>query len=145
MGFTTWKTASCEVPSSTLPYWARMALRSNGFCGSQPISGPSRRKRGSPSENFLLDQLNRNAAFTQEEIQRLDLAVPQTLPALKRQWCAALERAGRLLTALPVGEVGCLYLDSQQSVPVQPDPTHEAFASLQRHFGSVRGAWPKIC
>lgn len=94
--------------------------------------------------DFLLDQLNRNAAFTQEEIQRLDLAVPQALPDLKRQWCAAMERAGRLLTALPPSEVGCLYLDKKQSVPVQPDPTHEAFAALQRHFGSVRGAWPKI-
>ncbi|MCY3789535.1 MAG: hypothetical protein OXH63_12190 [Gemmatimonadetes bacterium] len=95
--------------------------------------------------DFLLDQLNRNAAFTQEEIQRLYLAVPQTLLDMKRQWCAAMERAGRLLTALPADEVGCLYLDRQQSVPVQPDPTHEAFPSLQRHFGSVRGAWPTIC
>ncbi len=95
--------------------------------------------------DFLLNQLNRNTAFTQADIQRLDLAVPQTLSDLKRQWYAAMERAGRLLSALPAGEVGCLYLDSLQSAPVQPDPTSAAFASLQRHFGSVRGAWPKIC
>ena len=37
----------------------------------------------------------------------------------------------------------CLYLDSLGQ-PICPDPAGSEFPRLTRHFGSVRGAWPRI-
>jgi hypothetical protein len=39
--------------------------------------------------------------------------------------------------------VGCLYLD-RAGKPVCPDPATTEFPKLTRHFGSVKGAWPRI-
>jgi hypothetical protein len=44
---------------------------------------------------------------------------------------------------LPPEELGCLYLDLANE-PVTPDPDNPNVQGLQRHFASVRGAWPKI-
>ena len=93
--------------------------------------------------DFLLDQMNRHAAFTQEEIDRLALASPLHLPALKRQWLQGMEQAQKLVEALPASELGCLYLD-KSATPTSPDPSSEGFAQLERHFGRVQGAWPTI-
>jgi hypothetical protein len=39
--------------------------------------------------------------------------------------------------------VGCLYLD-HTGKPICPDPAAPDFPKLTRHFGSVKGAWPRI-
>jgi hypothetical protein len=44
---------------------------------------------------------------------------------------------------LPAEELGCLYLNAENH-PVTPDPGGPDFAGLKRHFGSIRGAWPRI-
>lgn len=90
---------------------------------------------------FLLDQMNRHTAFTQEDIERLALAGPLSLPDLKRQWIEALAEAEKLVAALPAADLGCLYLD-EWGTPVTPDPSSREFTSLGRHFGRVRGVWP---
>jgi hypothetical protein len=59
------------------------------------------------------------------------------------RWLAARERAEQLFERLPAEELGCLYLD-RDNKPVTPDPDSPEFAELKRHFGSVRGAWPRI-
>ncbi len=56
-----------------------------------------------------------------------------------RRSAAALE----LIARLPLPEVGCLYLDSNGR-PVRPDPATPEFPTFTRHFGSVRGAWPRV-
>jgi hypothetical protein len=93
--------------------------------------------------DFLLEQMNRHAAFTQADIERLALAIPLSLPDLKRQRLAALVQAAKLVAALPAEELGCLYLD-EQGIPTEPNPSQKEFASLQRHFGRLRGAWPRV-
>ena len=93
--------------------------------------------------DFLLDQMNRHTAFTQEEVERLALAAPLSLLELKRQWLEALEQAEKLVAALPAAELGCLYLD-EQGLPVTPNPSQKEFPSLRRHFGRVRGVWPSV-
>jgi hypothetical protein len=51
---------------------------------------------------------------------------------------------GTLRTAgFEVIEMGCLYLD-RTGKPVCPDPAAPDFPKLTRHFGSVKGAWPRI-
>jgi hypothetical protein len=38
--------------------------------------------------------------------------------------------------------MGCLYLVAGK--PVCPNPNDPEFPTLTRHFGSVKGAWPRI-
>lgn len=92
---------------------------------------------------LLLDQTNRHARFTETDLQGENLARPVDFHQLKQRWLAARDRAQVLFERLPSTELGCLYLDSE-NVPVTPDPGTDAFSRLKRHFGSVRGAWPKI-
>ena len=72
-----------------------------------------------------------------------NLTQPVDLRELKQQWLAARERAEHLFDQLPSEELGCLYLDVENK-PVTPDPASPDFPNWTRHFGSVRGAWPKI-
>jgi hypothetical protein len=93
----------------------------------------------------LLDQVKRNTRFREEDLASGYLAQPATLtlPDLKRQWQEAASSAEQLFPRLPAHEAGCLYLD-QTGAPVTPDPDSAEFAGLVRHFGSVRGGWPKL-
>jgi len=102
-------------------------------CGKDPGYTPQ----------FLLEHAGRHACYTQEQVNRLNLLAPLDVRVLKRAWMAAVEEARRLVDALPGHELGCLYL-SQGQVAVTPDPASPDFATLRRHFGSVRGAWPTI-
>jgi hypothetical protein len=91
---------------------------------------------------FLLDQTNRHARFQESQLRTENLARPVDLQELKKHWLAAQERAKQLFERLPAAELGCLYLNFENN-PVTPDPDSPDFAKLQRHFGSVGGAWPK--
>jgi hypothetical protein len=91
----------------------------------------------------LLDQARRNAKFREADLASEYLARPVELPALKQRWLEAAVGAEDLFARLPAAEVGCLYLD-QAGSPITPDPQSPAFPTLVRHFGSVRGAWPKL-
>jgi hypothetical protein len=91
----------------------------------------------------LLDHARRNTRFQEADLLSAYLAQPVTLPTLKQRWLEAADEAENLFPRLPAHEVGCLYLDSAGS-PVTPDPASGLFPTLIRHFGSVRGAWPKM-
>jgi len=91
----------------------------------------------------LLDMAKRHVRYREEDLASEHLARPVTLPELKGQWVSAVERAEELFPQLPSGEVGCLYLNPNHT-PVTPAPGDPATAHLIRHFGSVRGAWPKL-
>jgi hypothetical protein len=71
------------------------------------------------------------------------LAQPVDFQDLKKKWLATKDLAESLILQLPPEEVGCLYLDGNNT-PVAPDPSKADFACLKRHFGSVKGAWPRI-
>jgi hypothetical protein len=92
---------------------------------------------------LLLDSTNRHSRFQQDDLKSENLTQPLDLRELKRQWLATRERAERLFEQLPAEELGCLYLDPD-SKPVTPDPSSPEFPKLTCHFGSIRGAWPKI-
>ncbi len=92
---------------------------------------------------LLLDQANRHSRFQESDLKSENLARPVDLRELKKQWLTARERAVRLVERLPEEELGCLYL-GQDNQPRTPDPDSPDFPRLQRHFGSIRGAWPKI-
>jgi len=92
---------------------------------------------------LLLDQANRHSRFQESDLKVESLARPVDLRELKKRWLTAREQAEKLFEQLPEEELGCLYLD-QNNKPVTPAPSSPEFFKLVRHFGSVRGAWPKI-
>ncbi len=102
-------------------------------CGKDPGFTPE----------FLLDQVSRHTAYTQADVDRLQLKAPLDLKLLKRKWLDALREAQKLVESLPTTEIGCFYLDQTQA-PVNPDPSADEFPLLLRHCGSVRGAWPTV-
>ncbi len=94
---------------------------------------------------FLLDCARRFSRFPAEprDWARLQVTPPSDLVALKRNFLKAVGEAEAVVTQLPAGEMGCFYLDATGK-PVCPDPASPGFAKLTRHFGSVKGAWPRI-
>jgi hypothetical protein len=91
----------------------------------------------------LLDMAKRHVRYREEDLANENLAQSLSLKDLKESWIAAAARAEELFAQLPLEEVGCLYLDCQ-NVPVTPIPGNPDTAKLIRHFGSLRGAWPRI-
>jgi hypothetical protein len=91
----------------------------------------------------LLDFANRNMKFRDEHLARENLHRPVSLVDLKTAWLTAVNQADLLLARLPLQEVGCLYL-APDFTPVTPDPASPDFPKLIRHYGSIRGAWPKV-
>ena len=91
----------------------------------------------------IIQWARRNAVYRPDELLGLQLAAPVTLSELKRCWMEASQAALELITRLPPSEVGCLYLDPAGQ-PVCPDSSADQFPKLIRHFGSVRGAWPRV-
>jgi len=102
-------------------------------CGKDPGFTP----------DFLLEQAGRHTAYSQADLARLSLQSPIDLGVLKRKWLAAQEQARNLITSLPPGEIGCLYIGPNQ-VPITPEPASIEFRTLIRHQGSVCGAWPTV-
>ncbi|MBN8247897.1 MAG: hypothetical protein J0L84_10685 [Verrucomicrobia bacterium] len=91
----------------------------------------------------ILHWSRRNAVFRPEALEDLRLSRPVTLVELKQHWMEASQSALELVARLPPAELGCFYLNAAGH-PVCPDPDSAEFAGLTRHYGSVRGAWPRI-
>ena len=102
-------------------------------CGKDPGYTPQ----------FLLDYACRHVAYTQDDLDRLNLREPLDIGELKQRWLAAVEDARATVAALPPEEVGSLYLgsDGQPQTPVTAAARPH---QLTRHTGSVRGAWPTV-
>ena len=92
---------------------------------------------------LILNEAIRTARYTEEDLQRLPLSQAVSLQELKQQWLAAIGSAQEIIQKLPPKDVGCLYLDAKGQ-PFTPDPSSPGFAQVRRHFGSIKGAWPKF-
>ncbi|HEY3857852.1 MAG TPA: nucleotidyl transferase AbiEii/AbiGii toxin family protein [Verrucomicrobiae bacterium] len=92
---------------------------------------------------FLIEEAQRLSHYPAARLKTLLLSEPVDLVECKRQWLAAVAEANTMFLKLPPEEIGCLYIDDKGQA-VTPDPTAPGFASLRRHFGSVRGTWPAI-
>jgi hypothetical protein len=94
---------------------------------------------------MILDSARRFGRFpaTPNDWIALGLSPPDDLTALKKEFLEMTWDAQRLVEKLPPSEMGCLYLDSSGR-PVRPDPGAPEFQKLTRHFGSIKGAWPRI-
>ncbi len=91
----------------------------------------------------IIEGARRHSQFPTEDLHRLHLAEPVDFPTLKKVLIGACADAEALFVRLPPAEMGCFYLDAQAR-PVCPNPSSSNFEKLTRHFGSVKGAWPRI-
>lgn len=92
---------------------------------------------------LILNEAVRTARYTQADLDTVPLVQPVTLVELKQQWLAALKSARELIQKLPPKDVGCLYLDAKGQ-PFTPNPDAPDFSLVHRHFGSLKGAWPRF-
>lgn len=92
---------------------------------------------------LVLNELQRHTRYQPQDLADVRLREPVTLASLKVEWRAMLHSARDLVERLPAKDVGCLYLD-RQGRPVTPDPDAAEFTGLTRHFGAVKGSWPRV-
>jgi hypothetical protein len=92
---------------------------------------------------MIVEGARRNTRFPGEDLSKLHLAQPIDFKAMKGTFLQAAEEAEAIFKQLPMTEMGCFYLDAATN-PVCPDPNSPDFAKLTRHFGCVKGAWPRI-
>lgn len=92
---------------------------------------------------YIVSWIRRNTHYSPDEIEKVRPVNRPDLVVLKQRWFELLDEAETLFRALPAAELGCFYLDASGR-PLFPDPVSPGFAELTRHYGSVRGAWPRI-
>jgi hypothetical protein len=92
---------------------------------------------------LIFNELNRHTRHQPEDLAEVRLREPVSLPSLKSDWLEMLRGERELVTRLPASHVGCLYLDDRGE-PVTPDPDSESFTKLSRHFGQLKGSWPRV-
>lgn len=91
---------------------------------------------------LILNELHRHTRYQPEDLAEVRLRQPVSLQELKQEWLEMLRTARHLVERLPAADVGCLYLD-QTGNPATPDPDTEGFRPLIRHFGQLKGSWPR--
>ena len=91
----------------------------------------------------LIALARRFTCYAPNEIPSDWLADRLRLQTMKTVWLHACFEAESLIAQLPPDEAGCLYLDATGK-PVCPDPASPEFPKLTRHYGSIKGAWPRI-
>jgi hypothetical protein len=92
---------------------------------------------------WIIEWGGRQARLQGQDTSQLRLNEPVDLRELRLRWMRASEAALALIEQLPVTERGCFYL-SPSGKPVCPDPASLDFPKLTRHYGSVKGTWPRI-
>ena len=92
---------------------------------------------------LIADWARRGNKFRPEDLRDVHLSQPFDLVAGKQKWLTAWAEADALFKKLPPAEMGCFYLNTTGK-PVCPDPDSPEFPKLTRHFGSIKGAWPRI-
>jgi hypothetical protein len=90
----------------------------------------------------LLELLRRRGKYQPQDFERLMLAQPVDLPAMKQKWIAALDSADMFIRSRPAEEIGCLYYSPSRKRFVEPDS--KAPGDEVPHFGRPGGVLPGI-
>ncbi len=88
----------------------------------------------------LLELLRRRGRVRSEDLERLDLAVPIELPALKQEWLKALDSVEPFAESRPAEEIGCLYYSASRRRFCDPGEAADAVP----HFGRPAGILPIV-
>jgi hypothetical protein len=82
-------------------------------------------------------------AVTERRWQASHVGTAPNLEEFRHRFAGHVRDALKLVQSLPPHEFGCLYLNAAGQ-PVCPDPGSPEFPKLTRHYGSLKGAWPRI-
>ncbi len=88
---------------------------------------------------LIVEQANRFNRLRPEDFEEVLGAGQLDLVAMKTQWRESVEAARELVMALPVEEVGALYLDAQGQ-PANPLTVN----GTRPHYASLGGVWPHL-
>ncbi len=88
----------------------------------------------------LLGLLRRRGQIRSEDLERLDLAEPLDLHAIKAEWLEALASVEPFVASRPPEEIGCLYYSAPQQKFVDPREVTDAVP----HFGRPGGVLPRV-
>lgn len=101
-----------------------------GACGKDPGFTPL----------SLLELLRRRGRVREEDLARLDLAVPIDLRTLKTEWLEAIDSVEDFVASRPPDEIGCLYYSTSRRGFVDPREVGDPVP----HFGRPGGVLPRI-
>lgn len=88
----------------------------------------------------IMQELRRNSRINPVTLGKVTLTHPESAEALKAQWLERFAAAERLISTIPPEPIRCLYVDRNG----QPARGEVFDPSWVPHFGTVKGAWPKI-
>lgn len=91
---------------------------------------------------LMIEMMRRHSQFSPPDLQLESLTRPIDPIRLKRDLTARFDAAEAVLRDLPADDVGCLFLDARGQV-LKSVPANKA-GRQRRHYGSVRGSWPKV-
>jgi hypothetical protein len=89
---------------------------------------------------LIIDQLRRNCRINPDSMQGTELAQPADPISLKKEWLACFAAAEALMSTFPADSLGCLYLEANR----HPARGEKFDPNWVPHYGSVKGAWPKL-
>jgi len=90
--------------------------------------------------DFLLDRMRRNSIINPVSRNGVTLPNNQTPVTIKKDWLDRFAAAAKLIASIPFETIGCLYLNANG----QPARGEIYDLSWVPHYGSVKGAWPKL-
>jgi len=103
-----------------------------GACGKDPGLTP----------DLVMSLIRRNARISPESLAIERTVRPIDAVALKKSWLKVLDVTEEDLSKYPPADLGCIYLDQAGKAVGWPEQRKDFADSLQKHFGSVGGAWP---
>lgn len=90
--------------------------------------------------DLIIDQLRRHSRINPATLAGVKLATRSDAVELKKRWLECLASAESLIATMPPEPLGCIYLD-QNGQPARGEKFDPIWVP---HFGSVKGAWPKL-
>ena len=90
--------------------------------------------------DLIMGELRRNCLINPATIGKVSFVHPQTALTLKKELLERFDAAEALISTIPNEPLRCLYLDRTG----QPVRGSVFDSSWTPHYGSVKGAWPKI-
>jgi hypothetical protein len=91
--------------------------------------------------DLILSELRRNCRINPASLEGMALTPPQSPTLLKAEWLKSFDAAEKLLASLPPDKLGCLFLDKDTGLPGS-GPVFDP--SWKPHFGTIKGAWPRL-
>lgn len=89
---------------------------------------------------MIMQELRRKSRINPASMEGVTLASEQSPVALKAEWLERFAAAEVLFDSFPSDPLGCLYLDKNG----EPARGKTFDSDWVAHYGSVKGAWPKL-